>query len=249
MLYWSESMKVILYGIGKRYYNLFSLEEQVDVGLIKNEAEIIGFTDGDSSKWGMPVIYDGQNYAIRNVEDFCAEDFDKIVITTKQKYEEIRCELIQKGYKEEKILLIDEIFETNPEKISYVNALFFDKQWKKFCSIDGIKIFFQENNYQEIAIYGTGIISDRLIEVLKKSADINIKYLISSDETSKVNNDLMNYKLDAELPSADLIIVAVLENYMEIERTICEKAMIEVISIQELVYKALRDARGLKRYA
>lgn len=242
-------MKAIIYGVGKRYYNLIALDEEADIGLIKKRIEVVGFSDGDSDKWGMPVIYEGQTFSIKNIEDFCAEDFDTIVITTIQKFEEIRHELIKKGYKKEQILLIDEIFEVNPEQIYYADYSFFHKQWIRVHNIDSIKIFLQEKGYQEIAIYGVGGISDNLIEDLIKSADINIKYLISPNASSKGNNDRIIYRPDTELPSVDLIIVAELENYMGIERTICEKNRIEVISIQELVYKALKNARGLKRYA
>lgn len=242
-------MKIVLYGIGKRYYDLISLDEEADIGLIKRRLEVIGFSDGDSKKWGMPITYDGQQFIIRNIEDFDVENFDRIVITTIQKYEEIRFELIKKGFKREQILLIDEIFEANPEQINYVDDSFFCKQWTKSHRIDGIKRFLQEKKYQEIAVYGMGRISEHLIDELKKSTDISIKYLIFPNENQKEDNGFIIYRPNTELPPADLIIVAVLENYMEIESTICEKNRIEVISIQELVYKALKNVRGLERYA
>lgn len=41
------------------------------------------------------------------------------------------------------------------------------------------------------------------------------------------------------LPETDLIVVTTSKDYMKIERELCEKNHIEVISIQELVYKTL----------
>lgn len=244
-----ENMRVIIYGIGKRYQYMFSLQEEIDIGLVKNRIEVVGFSDGDSNKWGTSILYEGHRFIIRNILDFCTEDFDKIVITSIQKYEEIRCELMQKGYEEGKILLVDQLSETNPERIYYENHVFFSRQWEKLRDTGAVKSLLQEKGYKRIVVYGTGKIADRLIERLTKETDITLEYLIAHDKNPDTDGGLDSYKPDDELPPADIIIAATLEHYMEIERTICENNGIEVISIQELVYKALKNVRGLERYA
>lgn len=242
-------MKAILYGIGKRYDNLFSLEERVDMGLIKNEIEIVGFSDNDYRKWGMPLRYEGQQFTVQSINDFPENSFEKIIVITKLNYEGICHDLMKKGYGKDQVLLIDEIFETEPQPINYKNKSFFNKQWEKLRDTDNMNLLLEEKNYKEIAVYGTDEIADYLIKYLTKSPEIEVEYLISPEGKTKTNNSLAVYKPDVKLPPSDLIIVAVLGNYMEIERTICEHNNIEVISILELMYKSLKNMRGLQRYA
>lgn len=242
-------MKIIIYGIGKRFYNLFFLEERIDIGLIKNRVQVAGFSDGNPDKWGKPVGYEKQRDVIKSMDDFLEADFDKIVVTTKNHYEEIRSELMQKGYKREQIIAVDEILEANPEMMYYEDHGFFQKQWEKLRDTDDIKVFLGGRGYKKIAVYGTGEIAEGLTGYLENSEDITIEYFISPDKDKRGDNRPRVYGADAQLPPVNLIIIAELEKYMEIERIICERNLVEVISIQELVYKALKNARRQQRYA
>ena len=48
-------MRIILYGIGKRYLQLFD-DDRFEMWL-KNRVEIIGFADGDNAVWGKEIFY------------------------------------------------------------------------------------------------------------------------------------------------------------------------------------------------
>lgn len=235
-------MKVVIYGCGRRYYNLFDWFEYVDLGMIKHEIEVVGFSDGNPAVWGERVLYSGKSFEIRNIKEYLENDYDKIMVISKDFFEEICDDLIRQGYKKEIIFLIDEIFEPNLELISSGCYFTLYKQWAEFCeSESNLALFFQAGNYKDIAIYGSGKMSELLIRICSKS-DIRVRYLIGSNSGVK-HGYLPIYQIDTELPQVDIIVVSTTENYMWIEKEICRKNGVEVISIQEVIFKTLKNAR------
>ena len=221
-------MKVIIYGIVNRYDILFDFKEFVSMGIFKNEIQISGFADRNPELWGREILHNGQRFLIHNIDDFSKNEFDKIMVTTDVYFDEIRDKLVQDGYKEEQIFLIDNIFEQYVEQISYDKNPLFDDYWMRLYE-DGNEAaaFFRTKKYKRIAVYGADLLAERLMRVLKKAG---IKILRNPTEEGADAN---------VLPETDLIVVTTSKDYMKIERELCEKNHIEVISIQELVYKTL----------
>ncbi len=241
-------MRAIIYGTGRRCYDLFSCQEQLDIGLIKYGIEIIGFADGDSNKWGTEIFYEGEKFCIRNIDDFPKREYDNILITTQDKYIEIKGELVKKGYNEIKIYLIDLFFEPYLESINKGSDFSLNNQWKKICKIGkNIGYFLSGKGYKKIAVYGHGVMAKRLINQLGES-DVKVEYLLSLKMTIWREN-IPVYNINMDFPDVDLIIVVDTDKYLEVENLICSRKLIEVISIHELLYRVLKEDKRKKRYA
>lgn len=128
------------------------------------------------------------------------------------------------------------------ERESYMNYCLLDKQWMELENLGGnINSFFKERNIKTIAVYGIGSLTNRLIDELQEF-NINILYLISSSQIN-IYKGISVYDIDEELPEVDIIVITEIDNYLKVERELCEKNIIEVISIQELVDKTLRNIK------
>ncbi len=241
-------MRAIIYGAGRRCYDLFSCQEQLDLGLIKYGIEIIGFADGDSHKWGTNIFYEGEKFCIRNIDDFSKREYDNILITTQDKYVEIKDERIKKGYNEIKIYLIDLFFEPYLEFINTGSDCSLYNQWGKIYKTGkSIGYFLSEKGYRRVAVYGHGELTERLVHELEIS-DIKVEYLLYSNITVRDAN-IPIYNIDMDFPDVDLIIVTDTARYLEIENIICKRKLIEVISIHELLYRVLKNGKGKEKYA
>lgn len=232
-------MKVILYGVGNRYFDLFCKPELESIGFGNNEIEVIGFSDGNKNVYGKKVTYNGKEYIIKNINEFNDVHIDRILVTTKVYFEEIRNELILKGFKS--VQMVDDYLEWNFETINYLNEGIINELWDHLHKMKNeVTLFFELRRIKKIAIFGVSELQKRLIQALENT-DIEICYLIIPKEDC--GTDVFNikvYTLDDELPDVDLIVVTSLNNYMDIEKKICEKTHLEVISIQEIVYRILK---------
>ena len=112
-------MKIVIYGIGKGYSVFF---ERNNTFLKRNihaaDIQIIGFVDGNRALWGTKVTYDRREFIIQNIEDFSKAIVEGVIVTTELFFEEIKEELVGKGYREEQIFLINELYD------SYLGQLF-----------------------------------------------------------------------------------------------------------------------------
>lgn len=127
----AEKINIIVYGIGKRYFELFKDEEFIQKELVQQKIKVVGFTDSDSKIYGKEIIYNNQKFEVKNLDVYSKKDFDRIVITTKQYFYEIKSKLIQKGYDEEKILLIDDFWKEYLDKVYYI---------EKYINKNGLEI-------------------------------------------------------------------------------------------------------------
>lgn len=238
-------MKVIVYGIGKRYFDLFDHKETMDMGIIVNEVEIVGFSDSDPRIFGKEILYNGMRFRVKDIKEFSTDEFEKIMVTTSDYFEEISEELVRKGYQSDQVFLADNIFEPYHESINYGKYALLDRQWPElFKQMEDGRIFFEARSYHNVAVYGTGLRVKRLIHVLKQ-AGIVIDGLISADADGELEG-IPIYNAD-EIPETDLIIVTDNNNYMDIEKKLCERSKTEVISMQELIYKTLKNCnKGIK---
>lgn len=110
-------MKTIVYGVGQHFEYCFDNREFVDIGILKNNIEVIGFADGNSAVWGREILYNGQKFLVMDRHEFCMSDIEKIIITSTKYFDEIRNELIQEGYREEQILSVDVLLDKYFKKI------------------------------------------------------------------------------------------------------------------------------------
>lgn len=234
-------MKVVLYGIGQRFHDLFNNKENRDVGLMANEIEIVGFADSNLNIWGREIIYNGLRFIIRDIREIPPCDYENILIVSKNYFEEIRSVLYQKGIKTEHIYRIDDFLKINFEQINSISNEYLDKQWNVLNKAGGsIGSFLELENYQEIAVYGIDALARRLIDDLKQS-NLRLRYIIGN-KSNKHFGKIPILENENDLPETDIIVVAAEnENYMDVERKICERNPIKVISIQELIYRVLKN--------
>lgn len=116
-------MKTIIYGIGKEYKNIFHNKILVDSIIGRNGFEVIGFSDGNKDIWGDELIYNGQEFIVRNINEFQRERADCILITTHKYFNEIKTELLVKGYREEQILSVDKFYRIHVEQLLCMKEL------------------------------------------------------------------------------------------------------------------------------
>lgn len=98
---------------------------------------------------------------------------------------------------------------------------------------DGNEIitFLKERNYNNIAIYGMGVIGRILSEVLMKQG-IHVLYVI---DRRTLNIDLPVYNPLDRLPNTDVIINTAIMDKAEVVQTLKEHNNYEVISIDEII--------------
>lgn len=235
-------MKVIIYGLGRRYFNLFDWQEQVDLGMIKNEVEVVGLSDGNSELWGRRISYNDKPLVVKNIREYSENGYDRIMVTSKDFFEEIRCDLVQLGCTGGKICLIDDFFEPYLELISSEKYTLLLEQWTELRESENEAVFFlRAGKYRDVAVYGSGPLAEHFMGICRQ-AGIRLRYLIEGD-TKGQGSGLPVYKIGDRLPEADIIVVATTESYMQLEKEICRRNHIEVISIQEMIYKTLKNAK------
>lgn len=254
-------MKAVLYGIGQRYRDLFFNRENVDAGMMANEIEVTGFADGNPGAWGREVIYNGLRYKISDIMEIPRDDYDNILVVSKDYFEEIRSALCKKGWERERIRLIDDFFDAGFERIHSAGAGYLDRQWDMLEKAGGsVSLFLESENYRDIAVYGTGAWARRLTDDFMRSS-LRLRYFIGNTDDFIVSTDGVIGNTDErhfadipvlgegeELPDADIIVAAAAdEDYMDVERRLCERNHVEVISIQELICRALKNPNGERK--
>lgn len=113
-------MRVIIYGIGKYYSEIFNNPNSLEIEIIKNAVGIIGFADTNRSLFGKEIIYDGKKFNVKSIFDFDKKDFEGILITTEKYFDEISSFLLEHGYMEKEIFLIENIKKLYFDKLYYI---------------------------------------------------------------------------------------------------------------------------------
>ena len=108
--------------------------------------------------------------------------------------------------------------------------------WLEIRSLDkSIALYFKEQEYHKIAIYGMADIANRLYEELKET-DIQIVYGIDRDVCctgARVENI---YSLQDKLPEVDVIVVTPFYAYENIKRDLEKKVTCPIVSIEEVIW-------------
>lgn len=100
-------MRAIIYGIGRAFYD-WAEQESFQSASSKEGIEIAGFVDGNPALHGKKLMWQGKEFEVTGIESFARDAFDKIVITPVLFFDEIKRELIEKGYPASQLLSVVE---------------------------------------------------------------------------------------------------------------------------------------------
>lgn len=105
------------------------------------------------------------------------------------------------------------------------------KQEKK-----SLEIYFIDNGYKTVAIYGMGEMGSRLYEELKYSETVKVKYAIDKN-VANTYSELEVLDVEDDFEEVDVIVVTAIFAYDEIEETIAEKYSGNIVSLEDVVYE------------
>ena len=97
-----------------------------------------------------------------------------------------------------------------------------------------ISIYFEEQGYYNIAIYGMGEIGNRLFEELSRFSRIKVKYGV--DKNVKQFQAVPILGLEDELPNVDVIVVTNNYIYEQIHELLQRKTTCPIVSIDDVVF-------------
>ena len=97
-----------------------------------------------------------------------------------------------------------------------------------------ISIYFEEQGYHSIAIYGMGEIGNRLFEELSRFSSIKVEYAV--DKNEKKFQAVPILSLEDELPNVDVVVVT--NNYIfeQIYEILKKKTTCPIVSIDDVVF-------------
>lgn len=98
-----------------------------------------------------------------------------------------------------------------------------------------LALYFEENGYKEIAIYGMSYAGIRLLSELRESGII-VKYGIDQ-KADEIYADINILKAEDKLPSVDAIVVTPIFFYDKIEEKLSESVSCPVISLEDVLYE------------
>lgn len=193
------------------------------------------------------------------VEDKCPKDlFDNIMLNISENLKKefkaaINNDKITYDKSNQLCILPESIvfdeFTENSETSSYNNILEnYEKRLNKFVNYfellnkwlwlklqnKSIGIYFKNQNYHNVAIYGMGKIGKRLYEELSQISNISVKYAI--DKNKKISNVLPILSLEEELPDVDIIIVTNNYIYSQIYELLKKKTNSPIVSIDDVIF-------------
>ena len=92
------------------------------------------------------------------------------------------------------------------------------------------------NNYEKVAVYGIGILSNTLIQELK-SGGIQVSYGIDQNtEKPYMPLDFQVYSPEEHLPEADIVIVTIISAYPTVKTRLETKLDCPIVSLENIVY-------------
>lgn len=98
-----------------------------------------------------------------------------------------------------------------------------------------LDVYFKENGYKTVAIYGMGEMGNRLYDELKNT-EIEVKYAIDKNAACTYS-ELQVLELEDELPEADVIVVTATFAFEEIEEELSGKVTMPIVSLENVVYE------------
>jgi len=221
-------MRVIIYGLGRRFFSIFSNQKIFDMAFVKDETEIIGFADKRSTMQGREILYDGQTFRVKDLQEFQISDFDKIVVTSKVYFDEIKDELIARGYEKEQILPVEVILEKYYDEVYHIEyyehkvgleiggpTVSFSNIYNRCARCDGLnflsKTVWWENKtddyrYDDVVL---GRIWIAEATDMREIEDKSYEFLLSSENLEHIANPLKALKEFSRVVKAGGIILVV----------------------------------------
>lgn len=110
------------------------------------------------------------------------------------------------------------------------------QQWVKvYQTGHNLGDYFKKNNYKKIAIYGMNEMGYMVLKELEGS-EIEVSYCIDKNADNlfaKINV----HRPDEDLQPVDVVIVAVVQFYDEVKKTLSEKLDCPIISLSDVVWE------------
>lgn len=100
-----------------------------------------------------------------------------------------------------------------------------------------LSLFFKENGYKKVAIYGVGYLGKRICDELI-SADVEVVYFIDKS-VENMEKMLPIFKPEQKLPAADVVIVTPVFYFHSIEIELEKYVNCPIISIEDVLDEAL----------
>ncbi|MCL2050582.1 MAG: glycosyltransferase [Lachnospiraceae bacterium] len=97
--------------------------------------------------------------------------------------------------------------------------------------------FFTMNKYENVAIYGLGILGRHLLDELK-NININVAYVIDQ-KAGELNADIKVVSPESGLNSADVIIVTVVYDFYNIKKLLSAKTKARIVALDDIIYDEL----------
>ncbi len=94
--------------------------------------------------------------------------------------------------------------------------------------------YLEFNGYKSVAVYGLSEAGERLIEELEYT-DIEVKYVVDRNAENLAVR-IPKYKPDDQLPDVDVMIVAAITSFQEIQEDMEKKVSFPIVSLEDLVY-------------
>ncbi|MDE7253384.1 MAG: glycosyltransferase [Acetatifactor sp.] len=138
--------------------------------------------------------------------------------------------------------LMDKLKNKNKQKMEELNEtikkdnkiLNLYERWLRLKDNNsGIYTFFQDNDFEKVAVYGMGSLGRSLCSELR-SHNIDITYVIEQNSDRK-NKDFTFYSIQDELPEADVIIITPITFYEEIAEQLAKKVKCPLLSFDDIV--------------
>lgn len=97
-----------------------------------------------------------------------------------------------------------------------------------------IKLYFEKNNYQSIAVYGLSYVGERVLDELEESG-VEVKYAIDKN-ADFVYTDLVVYKPEDKLPDVDVVVVTAVYFFEEINEMLSSKMRCPIVSLEDILH-------------
>lgn len=98
-----------------------------------------------------------------------------------------------------------------------------------------LSLYFEQNGYKKIAVYGMSYAGETLVDELKGTS-IDVAYGIDKKSDS-IYSDVDIVSMEDELEKVDVIVVTAVTFFDEIERQLSEKIDCPIISLEEILYE------------
>lgn len=137
---------------------------------------------------------------------------------------------------------VDEELTGKAQKQSDKNRTLFllMNQWVKMKQEGkNLSVYFEQNGYKEIAIYGMGYVGERLLDELRGSGTM-VAYCIDQ-RADLLYADVDIVSLDGNLKKVDAVVVTAITSFDEIEEILSTRVHCPIVSLENVLHEVLND--------